>query len=333
MTVRRAKIKSKRSKKRQNRRLKTTIIFIIVVVAFIMGGISWAFHNENILIDSIQIKGAQSVDTEEVMKLAEENISGYRLWIFPKKNILIFPKNKLRVEILDKYKQIKNVVIKRDGFKAMVITISEREPFALWCDGEAPVNKEFADVGDCYFVDNWGYIYASAPYFHDHVYFELYGKSFLEVAEVTEETKEDEDVDKEKVIKNNEENSANEIVEVKTETKEKELNAKITSDAEYIGKHFLPPSEFVRTMQFVSSLEKIDLPTHSLVIADSGLYELSLRSGGMLRFLPTQDYHRAINDLTTAYEKKFSKNFDLLPKDIEYIDIRFDNKVLFKFKN
>ena len=318
MTVRRAKIKSKRSKKRQNRRLKTTIIFIIVVVAFIMGGISWAFHNENILIDSIQIKGAQSVDTEEVMKLAEENISGYYLWIFPKKNILIFPKNKLRVEILDKYKQIKNVVVRRDGFKVIVITISEREPFALWCDGEASAGKEFTDVGNCYFVDSEGYIYASAPYFHDHVYFELYGKPFLEVAEVTEET-----------TGNSEEDGLNENMNM-----EEDINGGAIDDKkEYIGKYFLPPLEFVRTIQFVSSLEKIDLPTHSLIITDSGLYELSLRSGGMLRFLPTQDHHHAINDLTTAYQKKFSEDSDLLPKDLEYIEIRFDNKVLFKFKN
>ena len=324
MGVRRAKIKSKLSKKRQDRRLRTTIIFIIVVLAFIIGGISWALHNENILINDIRIEGAQSVDTEEIMKLAEENISGYRSWIFPKKNILIFPKNKLRVEILDKFKQIKNVVIKRDGFKAVVIVISEREPFALWCDGEVPSSGESTNVGDCYFVDHEGYIYASAPSFHDHVYFELYGKPFLETIETAT------------VLKNENEDTEVMISEGDSIGEDGVKSAEITgaeSDVEYIGIYFLPTQEFVRTMQFVSSLEKIDLLTHSLIITGPDSHELSLRSGGKLRFLSTQNYHRAINDLTTAYEKKFSESPDVLPTDLEYIDIRFDNKVLFKFKD
>ena len=326
MTVRRAKIKSKRSKKRQGRRLRTTIIFIVVGVSFVIGGISWLAHNENILINNIRVEGAQSVDVEEIVELVEENISGNRYWIFPKKNIFVFSKNKLEAKILDEYKQIKNVVIGRDGFKAMIITISEREPFALWCDGEVPAGKEFADVGNCYFVDNEGYIFASAPYFHDHIYFELYGKSFLQTIE-TGTVLEDENVDIE----------ITDMVDEEYNTDENGVeSAEITetaSDTEYIGKHFLPPSEFVRMMQLVSSLEKIDLPTHSLVITNSGLYELSLRVGGVRRFLPTQDLHRAINELETAYLKKFSSESKLDSEDLEYIDIRFDNKVIFKFKN
>ncbi len=316
MTVRRSAIKSKRSKKRQGRRLRTTVIFIIIVVAFIVGGISWLAHNENVSINDIQIEGARSVDTEEIKKIVEENISGYHLWVFPKKNTLIFSKNKLRVEILDEYKQIKNVVIKRNGFKAITITIFEREPFALWCDGETPLSGENVDAGNCYFVDCEGYIFASAPYFHDHVYFELYGKPF-EVVEVKKETTE-----KEKPA------SAKGYGEAK-----EELNAKITGEIEYIGKHFLPPVEFVRTMQFISSLEKIEILVYSLIIDSPDMYKLTLKEGGVLRFLPEQDHYRAINDLTIAYKKKFSESFDLLPKDLEYIDIRFDNKALFKFKD
>ncbi len=324
MTVRRSAIKSKCSKKRQDCRLRTTIISIIVIVTFIIGGISWLMHNENILIDDIQIEGAQSVDAEAIMKLAEENISGNHWWIFPKKNIFVFSKNKLRIEILNKYRQIKNVVIKRDGFKAVVITISEREPFALWCDGEAPLGGENTDVGNCYFVDHEGYIYAGAPYFYDHVYFELYGKPFLETIE-TITVLEDDNVE----IKNDvfEENTSDE-----GGIKSAEIPETVNS-TEYVGIYFLPTKEFVRTMQFVSSLEKIDLPAHSLVITNSGSYELFLLSGGALRFLPTQDYRRAINDLTTAYEKKFSEGSSLSPTDLEYIDIRFDNKVIFKFKD
>ena len=316
MTVRRSAIKSKRSKEKRGHQLRTKIIFCIIIFSFVLGGISWIAHNERILVNDIQIEGVETIKTEEITALTEEHLSGLCLWLFPKKNIFIFSKNKLEISLLDKYRQIKNIAVERDGFNALKITILERDPFALWCDSEVVVNEEKEEVGNCYFVDYEGYIYATAPYFYDNIYFELYGEPFIDNDEVMEETKP---------------SSAKGYSVAKEE--EKELNAKITSDVEYIGKHFLPPVEFVRTMQFISSLKKIEISAHSLIIDSPNMYKLTLVSGGVLRFLPELDYHRAINDLKTAYEKKFFENSELLPKDLEYIDIRFDNKILFKFKD
>lgn len=312
MVVRRSAIKSKRSKERRGHRLKTKIIFCFIIIIFVLGGISWITHNERILINDIQIEGIETIEVKEIMGLAEEHLSGKYFWLFPKKNTFIFPKEEVEINLLDKYKQIKNVAIKRDGLNTLKITILEREPFALWCDSEMIVEEKKEEIGNCYFVDYEGYIYATAPYFFDNIYFELYGEPFF-----------DNDENLEKI-----EEKREDLDNTKEESSIGDFNKK-----EYIGRHFLPPEEFVRTMQFVSSLEKIELPVHSLIIDSSDMYKLTLVGGGILRFLPALDYHRSINDLTTAYKKKFSEDSDLLPEDLEYIDIRFENKILFKFKD
>ena len=312
MVVKRSAIKSKRSKERRNHQLKTKIIFCIIIVFFVLGGISWLAHNEKILINNIQIEETQSIDTEEITRLVEEHLSGHHLWLFPKKNIFIFSKNKLKTDILDKYKQIKNITVKRDGFNTIKITVLERKPFALWCDSEMIVEEEKEEVGDCYFVDYEGYIYATAPYFHDNMYFELYGEPSIDGGEI---------------IKKGEENGEVADGEEKTDLEE------LSNKKEYIGKHFLPPIEFAKIMQFVNSLEKIEISVYSLTVDLPEMYKLALVSGGVLRFLPPLDYHRSINDLKTAYEKKFSDDTKLSPNNLEYIDTRFENKILFKFKD
>jgi len=324
MSVKRYAIKSRRSKERQKNKLKKIVILSFVCLVFLVGGVSWIFHNEKILIDNVQIEGAQSDSLSENIKiLAEENLSGNRWWIFPKKNTFIFSKKKLTVEILEKYKQVKNIVVKRVGFKMINISLSEREPVALWCDGENPLFGESINVGNCYFVDNEGYIYSDAPFFQDHVYFELYGKPFIEEIETTEETKKDEKEDKE----NNKDESKRE----KKDEKTTESTEDVVKDNN-IGKYFLPPVRFAQTMQFVKLLEKNEMPTYSLTVDSPDIYRLILASGGELIFSPTQDYERVIDDLKIAYKKKFSENPDLSPKDLEYVNIQFDNKIIFKFR-
>ena len=226
------------------------------------------------------------------------------------------------------------------GFRTIVIKISERDPFALWCDGEAPVDGDDANVGSCFFLDSDGYIFANAPYFQDNVYFKLYGKPFLKNIEIAEEVESEsfktESIGSVGIESGVDENEALSKVEETSISNE----AVDISNAEYIGIYFLPPAEFTRIMQLVSLLEKINLQSYALVVTSPDLYELSLVSGGTLRFLPGQDFHQVIDDLEIAYIKKFSNESkngpsgrsDISPEDIEYIDIRFDNKILFKFK-
>ena len=86
----------------------------LIVLILIVAGLSWTMHNERILINNIQIEGAEEVDVDLIMELVEENFSGSYLWIFTKKNILIFPKHQLESEILDKHKQIKNIAMQTE---------------------------------------------------------------------------------------------------------------------------------------------------------------------------------------------------------------------------
>lgn len=105
-----------------------------------------------------------------------QEISGKYLWLFPKTNILIYPQNAIASELQNKYKRLKNINLSIIDSKVLVITVTERNAEYLWC-GMKPEKFTSQNISDqkCYFLDENGYFFDAAPYFSDEVYFKFYG--------------------------------------------------------------------------------------------------------------------------------------------------------------
>ena len=61
---------------------------------------------EGLNIKEIVINGNKIVDMQMVQDTVNEKISGKYLWLFPKKNIVIYPKNKIIGTLADKFKRL-----------------------------------------------------------------------------------------------------------------------------------------------------------------------------------------------------------------------------------
>ena len=410
MKKQRQAIKSKKSKERRIHRIEIKIILGFCVIVFIIGGLILVAQNKHFLINyiNIEIENPQFVNVDEIKEYATKNITENHFYFLPKNNFLLFSKKTLENKILDNYKQLKNILITRQGLRAITITATERKPSVLWCDGEIPIQSDIEinlKIGNCYFVDKEGYIFTKTPYFYNHIYFEFYGAPFLSSYKINEEnifnqatstnTEQTTDITwgfhpqvnlqvKEQATSTNTEQTTDitwgfhpqvnlQVKEQATSTENLEnLGKNITwgfhpqvnlqvkeqatstenlenleknatwgfhpqvnlqvNEQNYIGVHLLPAPLFTQIMQFINLLKEVGITSHTLSIRASNLYELSFTSGGILRFSPEQDLNRAVSNLIAAYEKKFSNEPNISSKDIDYIDIRFDNKVIFKFK-
>jgi cell division septal protein FtsQ len=104
---------------------------------------------------------------------------------------------------------------------------------------------------------------------------------------------------------------------------------------EKIGQYILPSVEFARLIKFYNSLSDSLLPIRvsALSIEENGEYKLFLEgTEGKIVFKKENDFDKLVENFNSAVKSEPLVS-DLAKKlgSLQYIDLRFDNKVYFKF--
>ena len=295
MATQRPAIISERATKRRHKKQMIVSFGALLLSCVLFVGLIFLSRIDTFAIKTIEVQGASEMLKKEILLKAENFAEEYTYQFFPRRNVFLYPKDALHEHIVFAYPKIKEVSVKRIGLSRILIIVEERKPVALLCDHQRYVSES---VGQCYFVDNGGYIFSQAPFFSDHVYFELYGAYA----------------------------GATSTIATTTFAFDKDT-------VNVLGTQYLPQEIFEPIMLFMQTLDRAGIETYALTVLEDDLFEFDLTAGGVLRFSPKQDLLKALNDLAIAYEKKFFEEESALLKDVEYIDVRFTNKVLFKFKD
>lgn len=154
-------------------------IFMYSVLAAVMAFsllilLAYVAHNDTFLVRSVSVQGNALVSERDIKADVDPILNGSYIGLFPKRNYLLVPMHKIVAAIQNAHPAIDSVVIERDSFVSMRITVREREPFVLWClryayDGE--------NGPQCSFADRYGFIFSPAPDFSSDVYLRFTGKS------------------------------------------------------------------------------------------------------------------------------------------------------------
>ncbi len=278
----------KELKRKQQVILRNKILISLFSVLILLIGLSYLSKWQKLNIENVEIIGNKVVDTELIDQVAREDISGRYLWLFPKTNFLLYPKNKIKDDLAKKFTRLKDISLKINNTNTLEISVSERTAAYTWC-GDRPADNtgpEFIYKEDkCYFTDNTGYIFDTAPYFSGEVYLRFFGKI--------------------------------------TDSKNSPL-----------GVYFLK-GNFERLVSFIENLTKIGLkPAYLLITEDHvELYLSSGKNSPKIILKLDSDLNKITENLQTALETEplksdFKKKFNSLL----YIDLRFGNKVYYKFK-
>ena len=101
-----------------------------------------------------------------------------------------------------------------------------------------------------------------------------------------------------------------------------------------IGKQFLSSKEFARIISFKELLNNNNLTVDKLLVKENGDYVFHMNNSNKttIVFNKMQDFEKIFYNLKSAIETKIAQGDrkDIF-KNLKYIDLRFDNKVLFKY--
>ncbi len=286
-------------KKRKIKRIKYGIAAFLFVL--IVGLASYISHRPEIRISKVKLTGGVLVTETDIESSSLTFMKGSHFLLFPKNNSFWYPKQKLEKYLSEAFRRIDTIDIKRDNFKTLSITITERKPVAIWCDslpGQAKTvistttNSVVENVvisEQCYFMDQNSTIFSEAPYFSGDAYFKYYGQ-------------------------------------VGSTTPETDLSVNP------IGKYYIASTTmFGEITGFIEATRKMSLRPAYLVAEANEEFSLIVYGGGRIYFDTKTALTRVAQNLESLLSSK-ELSTNVARMSIQYIDLRYGNKLFYKLK-
>lgn len=281
---------TKRLKDLKRKRLRIfwyKVLFVFIGLLVLFGASVLIMRIDKLKITKVTIEGNHVVQSEDIQKKINEELSGNYLFFFPKRNGLLYPRHTIRNDLQETFPRFDQVVVTRENINEIKIVVVERESVYLWCGMHV---RNFTDADNpCYYVDEQGYIFSKAPYFSGTIYFKFFGSNIA------------------------------------------------LPDDNPIGKYVLPSNVWGQVVLLKDDIESLGFAPHSLAIYDKGEYSFLLSSipeDTRLRIVFSDKYDLkkiganlasalTVEPLKTDIQTKFTS--------LEYIDLRYENKVYYKF--
>ncbi|MEI6296133.1 MAG: hypothetical protein WCO84_00620 [bacterium] len=303
---------SKKIKRKKSFRTFSIFLCLFIFVFVLCAQLS---QIERLLIKEVEVSGNKNIPSGEIFDLIKDSLNGRYIGFFPKNNFLYYSKSAMADLIVKKYLRIEKVEIRTDDFEKLKIIVVERTPHYVWCPNRG---------NSCLYLDNNGLVYDKAPNFSDGVFLRFEGKLDDSIIKLEDYfNKKIFETDKlNKLVKFGEE--ANKIVSRNMEGKW-EVNTIVVKgreDFDYIFK-----DENDRTWKIMISTGDVG---NNYLSANSILKDNTQKSSVTFDSILIST---ARNLETTLQSKAYLNISTDKNKKIEYIDLRFGNKVFYKFSN
>lgn len=169
-------IRSPENQKAHKKKMRILSVAVFLCAGAFVWLIVWIPSLSSLQIKNILVRGNKVLTEEEIKKKVKEELSGKYLHVFPETNVFLYPQKMVEENLTVAFPRIASVSAELDTERILTITLTEREPFALWCGRE--ILKEKSDES-CAYLDEGGFVFAKAPHFSGNAYFEFYGKGLL----------------------------------------------------------------------------------------------------------------------------------------------------------
>lgn len=270
-----------KEKKRQKRLLWSYVLIFLLAGIFL--GLFFLSHWEKLAINQVIISGNRAVSTEEIEDIVISELAGNYFYTFSRRNIFSFPRFSIRENIMDSIPYIGDVAFD-SGDNVLSVSVSEREPHALWCQED-----------QCYFIDQTGFAFALAPNFSDNIFLKISGPF------------------------------RGDPVGAKPITGS--LFNYITDSADLLPLVFKNQDLLEVEIFKVNIINRND---YEFILAQSQIDE---KINWSLRFNRLNDFSRDLDNLATVLaSEKFQEEYHQSGGYLEYIDLRFGNKIFYRFR-
>lgn len=151
------------SRTRKRRKRVWVVLAAVVALAALAGGLIALARAPFLQITAVTVSGARADASGAIEALARERLADYYLYIFPKNNVFLYPREGISEALARAYPQFKSVDVHATDFHTVSVAVVERQPAAEFCPAH----------GVCYLMDEDGVIYApestSTPSFVSYV--------------------------------------------------------------------------------------------------------------------------------------------------------------------
>ncbi len=119
------------------------ILLVVIVVGY---GIWYVTRLPSLTIADISVSGGGTIPHEVIQSEVERELAGTYLALIPRRFTYLYPAAAIKSTI-GAIPRVKDVTLERSERTALIVSFTEYEPFALWCD-EARQH--------CLFIDEFG---------------------------------------------------------------------------------------------------------------------------------------------------------------------------------
>jgi cell division septal protein FtsQ len=152
--------------KARRRKYRAWIIAAVLgLVLTSIGLLALLAHAPFMRIATVDVASSGGVASTSVVELVQNQLSGSYFFLFPRNNIFLYPKQDIQESLRVAYPIIKDAQVHAKNFTAIEVSLTLREPAALWC----------ASQDACKLMDEDGVIYADAPQFSAPLYTKYFG--------------------------------------------------------------------------------------------------------------------------------------------------------------
>jgi len=287
--------------KKKKRRIIISSLSVLGVI-LIVWGISFLSSHKIFHIEEVQINELRFINSEEVDVLVKGKLEGKYIWLFSRSNSVIFPRSEIEKGIKEKFTSVKRVDTDFRGFHTIKINIIEYDPVARWCDtsfGTAPEIK------------------------HE-------GNAELEETDVSESSIPD--VQKNTGAANCYFLNENGVVFVE----EPELHTGVyvnffgLIEGDPLGKGFATKNKFKELLDLTKLIRRLDVSAKEVWTKTGEVYAIVTESGAKLYIDDEDDVVSIFRNLETVISQDAINKAQF--ENIEYIDLRFGNRVFYKLK-
>lgn len=149
----------KSSRRLRRKRIIFKIILFLVCFCLIVAGLTSFFYLPFFRIKQVLVAGNNFIDSSAISDRIMDKLDGKYNKLYPKNNLLIFPRKSILAELPLEIKRIKKIKLNRKFPNTISAMIEERNNFAILCQ-----------EGECAFIDETGYVFEAAPYFSAGVF-------------------------------------------------------------------------------------------------------------------------------------------------------------------
>lgn len=128
-------------------------------------------YQPKLLISRLVVTGNKTVSAFEVRELLDSTLAGKWFGLYPKRNGLLFPRERLLQVLAQTFPRLASITLSQPNLSEIDLVVTERRADFLWCQ-TLPIS-----ISDCYFADESGLIFAPAPHFSRPLYFEFWATS------------------------------------------------------------------------------------------------------------------------------------------------------------